>query len=59
MFSPLAQYVVQVVREDHLAEAKAAHRRRLARERRQEGAAKVRRSSAPVAATGRLAADAG
>jgi hypothetical protein len=60
MFTPLAQYAVQVVREIDLAEAKAAHRRRLARQRRQEQAAKSAQRSAPVTAAGRLAAaDAG
>ena len=56
MFTPLAQYAVQIIRDDRLAEAQAARNRRLAREAR--AAARDRTSAAaahPVQARGRVA----
>jgi len=63
MFTPLAQYAVQLVTEDRLAEAQAAQRRRAAREAREArearngGVARVwRGTSAATAAARRRAA---
>jgi hypothetical protein len=46
MFAPLAQYAVQIVSHDRLAEAQAARSRRLAREARDAALAREGKAAA-------------
>jgi hypothetical protein len=56
MFTPLAQYAVQIIRDDRLAEAQAARNRRLAREARAAARDRTSASAAhPVQAPARVA----
>jgi hypothetical protein len=58
VFTPLAQYAVQVVRHDRMVEARAAHRRRLARDAERVTTRTPHTRSGPRTSTSTAAANA-